>query len=90
MEERINDGMLRRILGENDRCGDVCRPMNVNDDHVKGWGICGYPLAMVYSPVQEFSEIYELDRGFHAGTIFKELDLNFKGTTVSKGGCCRG
>ena len=53
------------------------------------WGIKGYPLATVYSPAQEFDNLYELDKGFSAGTIFSELDLPFMGRTIKQnsGGC---
>ena len=48
-----------------------------------GWGLYGYPLAMVYSPIQCFGELYEPDDGLSHGTIFSQLDLPFEG----KGGC---
>ena len=35
------------------------------------------PVAVVYVPWQDFGEVYPLDRGFHAGTIFPVLDLPF-------------
>ena len=35
----------------------------------------GRSLAMVYSPVQEFEELYEAEDGLHRGTIFRQLDL---------------
>ena len=57
----------------------------------KGWGVSGHPLAMVYSPIQEFDKLYELDKGFNAGTIFTELDLPFSGRSLkhkeNSGGC---
>ena len=31
-------------------------------------------LAMVYSPVQEWREIYTIDRALERGTLFAELD----------------
>ena len=41
----------------------------------KTWGLKGYPLASVYSPLQEWSEIYDLEtalkRGKHAITANK-------------------
>ena len=40
------------------------------------------PLAMAYVPWQEWRAIYEVDKGFHCGTIFEELTKPFKG------GCC--
>lgn len=48
-----------------------------------GWGLYGYPLAMVYSPIQCFGELYEPDDGLSHGTIFSQLDLPLEG----KGGC---
>ena len=36
-------------------------------------------LAMAYVPTQQWRELYEPSNGFPRGTIFKELDLPFKG-----------
>ena len=35
----------------------------------------GKPLAMVYAPYQYFENIYTIENGFYAGTIFADLDL---------------
>ena len=35
----------------------------------------GRSLAMVYSPVQEFEELYDAEEGLCRGTIFRQLDL---------------
>ena len=43
------------------------------------------PLAMAYVPWQQWRAIYEVEKGFHRGTIFEELDKPFKGI----GGCCK-
>ena len=87
MNDRISDGMLRRIIGsehyENPSCDISC-------DKRKSWGLEGYPLAMVYSPIQCFENIYDMDTALIQGTVFKELDLPFMGESVAKGGCCRG
>ena len=41
---------------------------------------CGArPLAMVYSPVQEWRDLYDSETGHERGTIFKELDFPFLG-----------
>ena len=32
-------------------------------------------LAMVYAPYQYFENLYTLENGFYAGTIFADLDL---------------
>ena len=42
-------------------------------------------LAMAYVPWQKWRDIYEAEKGFHCGTIFKELNLPFLG----KGGVRR-
>jgi len=44
----------------------------------------GCPIAMVYTPEQEFENLYEADAALTRGTIFKQLDLPFLG----KEGCC--
>lgn len=41
------------------------------------WGLSGYPLASVYSPLQEFDNLYDCENALVRGTIFKELDLPF-------------
>lgn len=35
------------------------------------------PLAMVYSPVQTWDKLYDIDTGFTRGTIFESLDFPF-------------
>ncbi len=42
-----------------------------------GWGLGGYPLASVYSPLQNFENLYDCENALIRGTIFKELDLPF-------------
>ncbi|MBQ9767273.1 MAG: spore coat associated protein CotJA [Lachnospiraceae bacterium] len=39
----------------------------------------GKALAMAYVPWQTWRKLYEVCEGFKAGTIFKELDLEFMG-----------
>ena len=52
-----------------------------------GWGLSSYPLAMVYSPLQKFHELYEPEIALERGTLFSELDLPFEGEKMHKGGC---
>ena len=56
-----------------------------------GWGLTGYPLAMVYSPYQTFGELYDAEVALKKGTLFKELDLPFEGAGNGscRKGCCR-
>ncbi len=42
------------------------------------------PLAMVYSPYQQWCNIYDPSTAFERGTIFSELDFPFYQTICSK------
>ena len=44
----------------------------------------GMSLAMVYSPCQEFEDLYDHNEGLRRGTIFRALDKPFSGR---RGGC---
>ena len=44
-----------------------------------------YSLAMVYSPCQEWQNLYCEEEGMMAGTIFKELDKPFYGAKCHGG-----
>ena len=37
------------------------------------------PLAMAYVPMQKFTNLYSAADGYRSGTLFKDLDLPFKG-----------
>ena len=88
MDNRINETLLCRML---DGDGDDTRRQSCDlEERDSKWGLVGYPLAMVYSTVQSFDDIHDLDGALSAGTVFKELELPFKGRTVTKGGDCRG
>ena len=54
------------------------------------WGLEGYPLAMVYAPLQKFDNLYDKETALGQGTLFSELDLPFMGESVVKGGGCHG
>ena len=49
------------------------------EDTHRSWGLDGYPLAMVYSPIQKWRNIYDCETALVRGTIFEELDLPFLG-----------
>lgn len=38
-----------------------------------------FPVGMAYVPWQKLEELYDLEKGFRAGTIFPELNLPFTG-----------
>ena len=81
---------LQKILGGYGNCpADLDLPTCEMSN--KSFGLKGYPLASVYAPIQEFDKLYDLDKGFNAGTIFSELDLPFMGRSLkynkNTGGC---
>ena len=91
MKDSCSAAELQRILSG---CGN--RPaanldLPTCESEQGKWGLAGYPLASVYAPIQEFDKLYDLDKGFVAGTIFSELDLPFMGRSLkynkSTGGC---
>lgn len=45
-------------------------------------GMEQYPVGMGYIPWQQWQQTYPLERAFHRGTIFPDLDLPFM-----RGGC---
>ena len=77
---RLCDGSLpgRNTAEDMNSCGEADR----------GWGLESHPLAMVFSPLQEFHELYSPEKALERGTMFSELDLPFEGYKGSKGGCC--
>ena len=54
------------------------------------WGIREYPLGSVYSPCQEWRNLYSPAKALSRGTLFSELDLPFEGNSCSGGKGCRG
>ena len=46
-------------------------------------------LAMVYSPYQEFTDLYGVSDALDAGTVFRRLDLRFRGEKCCRGGANR-
>ena len=60
------------------------------EDSHHSWGLVDYPLAMVYSPVQKWQNIYDGETALVRGTIFEELDLPFLGKCCcEKEGCSK-
>ena len=82
---------LQKILSGEPNYATPQRDLPSCDGGRNEWGLKGYPLASVYAPMQEFDNLYELDKGFVAGTIFSELDLPFMGRSLkynsNSGGC---
>ena len=66
--------------GKASRTADRCRAHG--EDR-----LAGLPLAMAYVPIQEWKNLYDLERGFDRGTLFKELDFPFYPTACPRKGC---
>ena len=69
-------------------CG--CGRGDDREDDTDGWGLSGYPLAMVYVPVQRFCDLYDIEDGWRRGTIFAKLDLPLGEIPRGRGGHCCG
>lgn len=79
----ISDPFLRRILEENG-AGELSRataaPQRPPVGDLCGGGQGGNglpdrPLAMVYAPLQCWSNVYDSEEGLSRGTLFAGLDL---------------
>lgn len=92
----VRDGeLLDRLLGDascgtrGTGIGGSCRYEPTVKCPDSKYGLDGYPLAMVYSPVQEWTELYCESEGLRRGTIFKQLDLPLEVVRKDgKGGFC--
>jgi hypothetical protein len=47
------------------------------------------PIAMTYTPMQQWKTTYSAQEALMRGTVFPELDLPFEGITVRRGGTRR-
>ena len=57
------------------RCDGSLGNSQANGSGRHGWGLEEYPLAMVYSPYQEWRQTYTPEVALGRGTLFGELDL---------------
>ena len=69
------------------RLCDGTMPNQSSTDRRTGWGLRNHPLAMVYSPYQEWRDAYTPEVALNRGTLFAELDLPFEGDK-KRGGIC--
>jgi hypothetical protein len=70
--------------GDHHGHGNGCGCVGYEGCAPDSWGLCEYPLAMVYSPCQVFRGLYDPDTALSRGTLFGELDLPLGGA----GGLC--
>ena len=99
VRDRINNELLKRGVDVDRRQDRVLQESKINckGEEIsrpfperKSFGLEGYPLASVYSPIQTFRDLYEPEEALKAGTLFKELDLPFMAPEEGKGGGCCG
>ena len=94
--ERINDELLRRSVEDSPSVPRTNTRLNCRGEENHSqfparatWGLENYPLASVYSPIQQWRNLYEPEAALERGTLFKELDLPFVcGEANRGGGCC--
>ncbi len=95
---RTDDEMLRRMLfgGGNRRPAaaqharpvmEPVPPQSGNGDNggaaaPSSFCMNACSLAMVYSPKQEWQELYSMENALSRGTLFRELDKPFEGKTL--------
>lgn len=98
--ERVDDSFLRRMLngtgeptrtvtdggnGCTARDGYPCNPSASADTR----RLMNFPLGMVYSPIQEWRNAYDVDTALTRGTLFRELDMPWEvPAPTGKGGRC--
>ena len=97
--DTVSDDFIRQLLenegkgdchDKHDDCGDARKnSCGCNEEGRGSFGLHGYPLAMVYSPVQEWRSLYDNELGLMRGTIFKELELPFRGAWNDESGSCK-
>ena len=63
----------RGEIAPDDSCGCDCN----DEDCAKKNCLSAYPLAMCYTPDQEWRNLFEIEEAIFHGTIFRELELPF-------------
>lgn len=81
----VNEG----ACNQNDGCVG-CSESDCPYGNGLAYGVTDRPLAIVYSPIQEWRMLYDREFGLSKGTIFEELDLPLTVKQNDEGGCCRG
>ena len=79
--QNVEPGAGRRPMNNGGGCG-CCEHGGNSRSDIDCLG--GMSLAMVYSPCQEFDDLYDHTEGLRRGTIFRALDKPFSGR---RGGC---
>lgn len=72
-----------------DDCKNECRmdvSMMESDGNLRldDTPLAELPLTMAYVPMQRFTQVYDMEKGLCAGTIFPDLDKPFLGRSVCK------
>ena len=78
-------GAPRRVMSVASRPVSMVGQTHCGGEGYTGWGLREHPLAMAYSPLQVWRQVYDADDGLGRGTIFAELDLPF-GADEARGG----
>lgn len=84
---RVDDRIGKRLCDGSLQGNDMADDMNGCGGDESSWGLRSHPLAMVFSPLNEFRDLYTPDVALQRGTLFAELDLPFEGDKNRKGVC---
>ena len=84
IEPRMGNRMEARMEKRMGSCmeGHMQKPMTGEMCYKRehdAYGCGQYPIGMGYVPWQAFKDIYDMERGLNAGTIFAELEKPFMG-----------
>ena len=97
--ERVDDSFLRHMLNGTGEpsCGTngctrnsvggrlPCNPAESGDNY----RLMNFPLGMVYAPIQEWRNAYDVEKALTRGTLFQELDKPWEvPAPTGKGGRC--
>ena len=75
-----DENLILHLMGESARPqASMCPDVGTRPDVMAQCPHGVRPLAMVYSPKQEWRDLYENEEGHGRGTIFKELEFPFLG-----------
>ena len=67
------------------KCNGEIRGEEQGSSSKHGWGLQGYPLAMAYSPYQNWHQLYTPEIALEKGTLFSELDMPFETANCRRG-----
>lgn len=66
-----------------------CNCNNRNLDTMSTQWMASFPLGMAYVPMQQFTNLYDMEVGLQRGTIFAQIDFPFEIGFCARGCNCQ-